>query len=775
MNLAIIEGMVRDGDLSLNALKYLIECRGECEWLDFKQELHLESNYQIASFAKDVLAMKNTGGGYLVVGVRDKTWLPEGMGEQLPHDAKLLRDKVRRATGLELNVDIVQHQLRYSGEPRWFALVLVRASRKRRKRRTPSLVRTDFYPKEPYGLRRGEIYFRRGDSTERLTDEQQLDSLLEELEERADNDSLQAGAPSSPFAVDDGMYRLQEKDYTLFVGRQALRDELFDAVTRDPRIWIINVHGPGGVGKSALTTWVTYKFYEERRFDAILQVTAKETVLALDRIARSSTRTLYSLEDLLDQILRLFGEEPPADLEEKKRLSLGWLSVGSTLLVLDNLETLDDGRILSFVQNLPPDTKAKVIVTSRRKTGAWEFPIAVSELSFEETRELAIVKANELDISINLDEKRVADIHTASGGLPLAIQWILGKYKLSGNLSDVLASVAASDSPLLEFSFRNIWNVLSPDARFLLALMSIFDEPPGHQQLAIATEFLRDRLENAMRELEDATLVSRQTHVADGQVVFSCLPITLSFARLQLQNFGDAELAARRRVQQYTHQIELRRSEVERFVGTFERYGIESDNEKRAVIFCRRGQSELFAGDAAAADEFFKQARDLAPTSSYVFALSASYELVRERIGAASRLADVACSRANKKTGSFVYSVKARICDAQRDKVGRVGALRKAVEFDPQDVVLRHQLGVSLSRLGEPWEAIRQFSEIISQEEGRDMPSETLLMALKTRIINLRRVGDTSAAEEDLERARELLRQYPHLSSQAHHIAELEE
>lgn len=153
MNLSKIERMVREGDLSLDALKYLIDCRGECEWLDFKQALHLDNDYGVATFTRDALAMKNTGGGYLVIGVQDRTWVPVGLTEELPYDAKLIRDKIRRGSGLDLQVDIVQHQLRYTGEPRWFAVVLVRAALKRRKRRTP-FPRTAGLP--PQGVVRAE-------------------------------------------------------------------------------------------------------------------------------------------------------------------------------------------------------------------------------------------------------------------------------------------------------------------------------------------------------------------------------------------------------------------------------------------------------------------------------------------------------------------------------------------------------------------------------------------------------------------------------------------
>jgi tetratricopeptide (TPR) repeat protein len=772
MNLAVLEQMLRDGDLSVDAAKYLIDCRAECEWLDFKLELKLDRDIDVAGFGRDVLAMKNTGGGYIVVGVQDKTWVPTGFANQLNYDAKLLRDKVQRATGLQVDVDIVQHELRYSGEPRWFAVILIRSSKKRRKRRVPSLVRGDFHPRDSYGLRRGEIYFRRGDSTIRLEDSSELEDLLDELEERTDHERLTHSA--NPFAIDLGTYRLLEQDYNYFVGRQTLRDELLAAITGDPRIWIINVHGPGGVGKSALVTWATYELYYRRQFEAILQLTAKETVLAVEGITRSLSRTLYSLEDLLDQILRLFGEEPSAAIEEKKAQVLEWLAAWSTLLVLDNLETVDDGRILAFVQNLPPDSKAKVVMTSRRKTGGWEFPVTVPELKGEEVREFVSQKIAELGLQLSLDDTLLERIERASGGLPLAIQWALGRYKLCGDLDDALAAVGSKESPLLEFSFRNIWEVLSQDARRVLALLSIFESPPNYQLVSIATDLGSERLDNSLRELEDATLVSHQIHAADGEAAYVCLPITLSFARIQLAALGDLEVVARRRIQKYTQQMELQSWEVGRFVTTFERFGIQSDNEKRGVILCRRGETEVFAGDPELAESLFAQARGLAPTSAYILAMSANFELARGRIGQAMKFVESACARATKRTGGLAYSVKARVCDAQRDKMGRVTALRAAVGYDGADVVLRHQLGVALSRAGYPSEAITEFSWIVDQEGALEYPSETLIMALKTRIINYRRLGLKEEALEDLNRAKQLVAGYPHLKGQAEQIAELE-
>src|SRR5882672_541660 len=191
MNLSLLERRIRDGDLSREAARFLLDCRGECEWLDYKEVLKLETDEQVCSFGKDVLAMKNVGGGYIVVGVRDKTWAPVGIASPLPYDGKLLRDQVRKATGLDLDVDIVHHEVSIAEGQRLVALILVRSSKKRSRRRIPTLTIRDFCAGKPFGIRRGEIYVRNGSSTEKVGSTSDLEDLLDALEDQAQSDALE--------------------------------------------------------------------------------------------------------------------------------------------------------------------------------------------------------------------------------------------------------------------------------------------------------------------------------------------------------------------------------------------------------------------------------------------------------------------------------------------------------------------------------------------------------------------------------------------------------
>lgn len=770
MNLATIERMVAEGDLSRDAMSYLLSCRGECEWLDYKVELRLENDYQLCSFSRDVLAMKNVGGGYILVGVQDRTWEPVGLATPFPYDAKQLRDKVRKCTGADLDIDVVQHELFLEGNSRCLALVHIRSSKKRSKRRTPTVAKINYCQNETYGIRSGDIWIRKGDSTQRIASETELQTLLDYLDQEADHSLLEQQSTPSPFSINDGLYRLLGKGFDRFIGRQDLKARINTALLGDPRLWIINVHGPGGVGKSALVNWTTHELYAQRSFEAIVQLTAKETVLTEDGI-QSAQKTLYSLENLLSNILNLFDEDVPASLEQQKLKAIEALSVWRTLVVLDNMETVSDGRIMKFVQDLPPSNISKFLLTSRIKTGGWEYPIEVGELKGAEVADFIHYKSLELETEFPQDPTTIKMVGELSGGLPLAIQWMIGQYRRHGKMITVVERATEADSPILEFSFGYIWNHLTPDARTILAIMSLFDSSCTIQQLAIASQYTTDRIEPLMAELMEVTLITKSTQQSDGRVFFSALPITLSFARHQLNNMGNLAITSLRRLNQFKQQMELRDHEIGRFKSMHSFYGLETESEKGAAILCRRAESEVFAGHSEQAAELFKQAKNMAPQSAYVLAMVASFELTQKNTIGARKAIDDACKRAKPRTGALCYTIKARILEEEGDTSGAIEAFRTALTYDPEDFVLRHQVGVRLSKARRTEEAIKEFSAIV--DAGSKVSPETLLMAYTTRIINLRRLGLTTQAQADEAAARLLLVSNPHLEQHAYRFRQL--
>ncbi|MFA4987880.1 MAG: hypothetical protein WC712_14980, partial [Candidatus Brocadiia bacterium] len=462
-------------------------------------------------------------------------------------------------------------------------------------------------------------------------------------------------------------------------------------------------------------------------------------------------------------------------LQEKKDLAIEIMCSWKMLLVLDNMETVSDGRILSFVQGLPPENKSKVVLTSRTRTGGWELPLSVNEFDHDELKEFIALTAGDLRISFPTDDATIKRVADASGKLPLAIKWMMAQYKVLKDLRLVFKAVADKDSPVLEFSFRNIWALLSPDAKTVLATLTIFDAPPSAQLVQIASELTLEAVEHALRELSDVTLVTPFTNAADGSITNVALPITLAFARHQLGQMGGYEVRSRQRVQKYTQQMSLEEAEVRRFRTDYERYAITSPSERRAVILCKRAESEAFAGRQDSAEMLLRNAVDLAPQSAYVHAMRASYELKRNRIGDAMIAVTEACNRATQRTGALCYTIKAEIHDAQYDKRGRLEALERALGYAPEDMVIRHQHGVALSRLGRTAEAVAEFTQIIESERKAKGTTTTLIMALSTRALNLHRLGRTDEAKNDMKDAELLIASHPRFQHMGSRLQELKE
>ncbi len=756
MNLSKIQHLASDGDLSAKALRYLLECRGECEHLDYKFRLDLDNNYGCASFGRDAVALKNVGGGYIIIGVEDKTWRPIGIHSSLSYDTKGIRDKIRKSTGLDLEVDIVHHSIFIDGNEKLFALILVRATTKRTKLHVPSICKSSFFPNEKWGIRQGDIYFRDGDQTKRLDNELELQHLLDELETRYQEDELErANAIPSPFAIESGLFRLLPKEYETFIGREVLKSRLRNAIEKDPRLWIINLHGPGGVGKSALATWLAYDCYTQRNFEAILHLSAKDMELSTEDGIRHLRPTLVSLEDFLDRVLHLFehGEFCTSDLQCRKDMVTEILSAYRSLLILDNMETVRDGRIMEFVRGLPPTSLTKVLLTSRRRSSEWEYPLQVIEFDDQEVKDFLSARTREMKLDFPLqNDDVVRKITELSGGLPLAIQWTLGEYAKSRNLDDILNRAIDKDSPLLEFSFRNSWNVLDSNAKQALAVLTIFDSPPNLQQWRTALDWPIEKIEKAINQLIEVTFITERTEPKTGIVAYQALPITLTFARNELSKLGDLERQARLRYQDYLNRIELASVESHEYEDLFKRFDAKTENQKRAIILTRlaEGQARAFGYDEA--EQYFKQAVDTDPTNVYALVTYALFKMELHHYGEALDFSERAIAKVTKKNGFFVYFNVAKIYDQIKDRSNRVRCLKEALRFEPKHIIARHSLGVALGQMGNHEDAIIIFNEIINEELSRvSGPSESLIIALRTKIISLKRMNKRAMVEESID------------------------
>ncbi len=167
--------------------------------------------------------------------------------------------------------------------------------------------------------------------------------------------SLTAPAPSAIEGPSEHVlpwHNLPQRTYTHFVGREAELQKLTQLLLPYPRSrhFLVTLDGIGGVGKSAVALEIAYRcrdnYYtlpSEERFEAIIWVSAKRTLLAASGIQQRQ-QTFSTLGDLYREIATVL-ELPlimQVEVEQRRGLVERALTGKRTLLIVDNLETVDD-------------------------------------------------------------------------------------------------------------------------------------------------------------------------------------------------------------------------------------------------------------------------------------------------------------------------------------------------------------------------------------------------------------------------------------------------
>jgi len=237
-------------ELSLSRIKTLLESPCETASLDFKETLDLAHDRDRVEFAKDVLAMANTGGGDIVVGVEDGTRQRLGISEEISaalRDAKTINDKLKRYCGGFVKILVALHEIAdpVGGTVRFALIRVPRAA-------GPIPAQDDgVYPdpsnptKQKWVFRRGDIYVRKGDESVKV-------EIPEDLHLSLPSSELEIGTATT--LIEEFMQQLEK-----FASRslpplppseaqgEVSGQSLVDAVFVDRDVLLL---GPSGSGKT---------------------------------------------------------------------------------------------------------------------------------------------------------------------------------------------------------------------------------------------------------------------------------------------------------------------------------------------------------------------------------------------------------------------------------------------------------------------------------------------------------------------------------------------
>ncbi len=345
-------------------------------------------------------------------------------------------------------------------------------------------------------------------------------------------------------------YRLPSQEHTRLVGREEERKQLLAYLSPRYAAHLITVDGIGGVGKTALILEVAYQCLRASTgeivdpntptFDAIIFVSAKQQYLTAQGILKGIKEhsTLRKICHEVIVTLEHYGikampsEEQPEQVREL-------LSRQRTLLIVDNMETMEDKQaILAFLYALPPTVKA--VITTREQS--MFSPIRLDQLAKEAALELIEQQAEEKKVYVS--QKDINMLYKRIGGIPAALVYAVGQRAAGYSIESVLHNVPNAGGDVARFCFQgSVAPLRGQPAHFILMAFALFPTMPLRSAVTYVAGLDTDPMaaDEALAQLQRLSLIRE----FDGR--FRMLSLTREYAMAELMAHPDFEEEAHKR------------------------------------------------------------------------------------------------------------------------------------------------------------------------------------------------------------------------------------
>ena len=333
-----------------------------------------------------------------------------------------------------------------------------------------------------------------------------------------------------------------------FIGREEEIQRLLALLSFDSDHSRISIEGCGGVGKTSLALEAAYRCLNANQqnakvpsFEAIIFTSAKAQFLTVQGISERPKRE-PTLRDIFQAIARTLDSLNiiRADFDEQQKDIRHRLSQQQTLLIIDNLETLDEQQIvLDFLQDLPLAVKA--VITTRIQT---DFPrILLDSLPLDEG--LHLIQQQAEAKAITLSETAASEICRKTSGIPAAIVYVVGQLAANYKLENVLNQLLSPTSEVANFCFEGSIQPLRGKLAYQLLMTVALFPHPALEEAIIQTAIPNDRdgeaIDEALAKLQQLSLIKYQ------EDRYQMISLTREYVLNELKINADFEAAARER------------------------------------------------------------------------------------------------------------------------------------------------------------------------------------------------------------------------------------
>ena len=400
-------------------------------------------------------------------------------------------------------------------------------------------------------------------------------------------------------------HNLPQPDYGRFIGREAELAQVEKILRPYPHSQhaLVTIDGIGGIGKSALALEIGHRFLRnfddlpaEERFEAIIWASAKQTILTAEGIS-TRRQILRTLDDIYNALAVGLQREDITRVrkEEQDEVVRNALTRQKTLLLVDNLETVDDEAVLNFLRELPAPTKA--IVTTRHRLDV-AYPVRLSGMPWQDAKQLIEQECAKKGVMLDARSHRFSDVppnaeafttngnanarshrfsdvppnaeafttngnanarsHRFSdvppnaeamttngnahrlfertGGVPLAMVWSIAQMGMGYGVETVLNRLGQPTGDIARFCFEGaVERIKGKPAHKLLMVLSLCADSASRESLGYATELPELDRDDGLVELEKLSLVNKS---GDR---FSLLPLTKMYAAAEFEKSIEKE------------------------------------------------------------------------------------------------------------------------------------------------------------------------------------------------------------------------------------------
>ena len=476
---------------------------------------------------KDIVAFHNTYGGYIIIGVDDKTREIHDFDGNI--DINALNSRLK--SDLHTSVDFTFQKLTFLSQK--FGLFFIP---RRRNGIRPLQFRRAAKPNQAgkKAYNNEDIYFRDQASSAPAKGAEALALLFSDAKR-----AVSAPTEVKPISITDNNLRARDPGFISFVGR----DEDLEKLWR----WLVDrfnpvrlVSGVGGVGKTTLVREFAEGILERSPlgFERVIWLTAKRRHWRLTRGKAEDAKIEHSPhfgtpDELFRQMLLELGfleTEIDDDWTRTDYIEnlVHALTVTSSFIVVDDLDTLDPAHqtdvfqtMVSILSQTVPGASAasRAIITARLNIGASPAQFmrieGFNELEFDEYINMV---AKELDFSLPVkrNSKLFRKFYAATDGSPLFAASVL-RFVARGQPLDACLNEwkGHSGEEVRRFAFeRELSQLTELQLRTLYTICRL--QTGSFVELKEVTKNSSQLLEDDLQRLRDFHLVSQSGLVEEG-------------------------------------------------------------------------------------------------------------------------------------------------------------------------------------------------------------------------------------------------------------------